>query len=104
MERAIGCDVAAVPREGGVVDFGVPIAALPAVDPGAKHLGEVVIVSEYSQQRSAIANMSESNYILVFTTCADLKYVEKTEDLLHILHAEGRFELRDQFNSAVIPK
>ena len=47
MERAIGCNVAAVPREGGVVDCGVPIAVLPAFDPEAKHVGEVVIVSEH---------------------------------------------------------
>ena len=46
MERAIGCDVAAVPREGGVIDCRVPIAALPTFDPEAKHVGEVVIVPE----------------------------------------------------------
>ena len=47
MKGAIGCEVAAVPREGGVIDCGVPIAALPAFDPVAKHVGEVVVVSEY---------------------------------------------------------
>ena len=35
MEGAVGCDVAAVLREGGVIDRRVPIAALPAFDPGA---------------------------------------------------------------------
>ena len=47
MEGAVGCDIAAVPGEGRVIDCGVPIATLPAFDPGAKHVGEVVIVSEY---------------------------------------------------------
>ena len=47
MKGAVGCDVAAVPREGGVIDCGVPVAALPAFDSGAQHVGEVVIVSEY---------------------------------------------------------
>ena len=47
MKGAVGCDVAAVLREGWVIDCGIPIAALPAFNPGAKHIGEVVVVSEY---------------------------------------------------------
>lgn len=47
MKGAVGCEVTAVLREGGVIDCGVPIAALPAIDPVANHVGEIVVVSEY---------------------------------------------------------
>lgn len=46
MEGAVGGDVAAVLREGRIVDGGVPVATLPACDSGTECVGEVVVVSE----------------------------------------------------------
>ena len=45
MKGAVCCDVAAVLREGRIIDGRVPITALPASNPGAQCVCEVVIVS-----------------------------------------------------------
>ncbi len=45
MEGAVGGEIAAVLREGGAVDGGVPVAALPSSDARAERIGEVVVVS-----------------------------------------------------------
>ena len=51
-----------------------------------------------------MATTFESEDILVSTNCADRKYIKVIGNLLHILQAKGRLELRDQSKSAILPK
>lgn len=94
VEGGGGGEVAAVFGEGGVVDGGVPVAALPAADGEGDCLGEVVVVGDAGETEKLLECADEE---ALLATWAEEDVVDHMCQLLGLGDAVGGSVLADGF-------